>query len=71
MAQRCEICGRGPQFGNRVSHAHNVTHRRFRPNLQRVRALVRGVQGKVRICTRCLRSGRISKPARRVKGSAA
>jgi large subunit ribosomal protein L28 len=71
MAQRCEICGRGAQFGNRVSHAHNVTHRRFRPNLQRVRAVVRGVQGKVRICTRCLRSGRISKPTRRVKGSAA
>ena len=35
MAQRCDICGKGPQFGNRVSHAHNVTHRRFNPNLQR------------------------------------
>jgi large subunit ribosomal protein L28 len=73
MAQRCEICGRGPQFGNRISHAHNVTHRRFRPNLQRVRAVVGGVQRRVRICTRCLRSGRVSKPVRRVaaKGSAA
>ena len=40
MAQRCDICGKGPQFGNRVSHAHNVTHRRFNPNLQRVRAVV-------------------------------
>jgi large subunit ribosomal protein L28 len=63
MAQRCEICGRGPQFGSRVSHAHNVTHRRFRVNLQRVRALVgRGTHRRVRVCTRCLRSGRISKP---------
>ena len=43
MAQRCDICGKGPQFGNRVSHAHNVTHRRFNPNLQRVRAVVEGV----------------------------
>ena len=40
MAQRCDICGKGPQFGNRVSHAHNVTHRRFNPNLQRVRAVI-------------------------------
>ena len=40
MAQRCDICGKGPQFGNRVSHAHNVTHRRFNPNLKWVRAVV-------------------------------
>ena len=40
MAQRCDICGKGPLFGNRVSHAHNVTNRRFNPNLQRVRAVL-------------------------------
>jgi large subunit ribosomal protein L28 len=62
MAQRCELCGKGPQFGNRISHAHNVTHRRFNPNLQRVRALLEGVQRKIRVCTRCLRSGKIVKP---------
>jgi large subunit ribosomal protein L28 len=45
-----------------VSHAHNVTHRRFNPNLQRVRAIVDGVQRRVRICTRCLRSGKVVKP---------
>ena len=42
MAQRCDVCGKGPQFGNRVSHAHNVTSRRFNPNLQRVRAVLEG-----------------------------
>jgi large subunit ribosomal protein L28 len=62
MAQRCDICGKGPQFGNRISHAHNVTHRRFNPNLQRVRAVLDGVQRKIRACTRCLRSGRVVKP---------
>ena len=62
MAQRCDICGKGPRFGNRVSHAHNVTARRFNPNLQRMRAVVRGVQKRVRVCTRCLRSGKVSKP---------
>ncbi len=71
MAQRCEICGKGPQFGNRVSHAHNVTHRRFNPNLRTFRAIVNGVQKRVRACTRCLRSGKIQKPAPQTKRSAA
>ena len=48
MAQRCDVCGKGPQFGNRVSHAHNVTHRRFNPNLRRVRTIMKGVQKKLR-----------------------
>ncbi len=64
MAQRCEICGKGPRFGNRVSHAHNVTHRRFNPNQQTVRAaLGRGRQRRVRVCTRCLRSGQVTQAA--------
>jgi large subunit ribosomal protein L28 len=71
MAQRCDLCGKGPQFGNRVSHAHNVTHRRFNPNLQKVRAVVAGVQRRVKVCTGCLRSGRVTKPTRRVKATSA
>ena len=42
MAMRCEICGKGPVVGRRVSHAHNVRPRRFEPNLQSVRAVVNG-----------------------------
>jgi large subunit ribosomal protein L28 len=63
MAQRCDICGKGPQSGHRISHAHNVTHRRFNPNLSRVRAVQKGVQRRLRVCTRCLRSGKVNKPA--------
>ena len=40
MAKMCEVCGKAPVFGNRVSHAHNVSSRRWMPNLQRVRILV-------------------------------
>jgi large subunit ribosomal protein L28 len=66
MAQRCDICGKGPQFGSRVSHAHNVTNRRFNPNLQRVRAVLdNGAHQRIRVCTRCLRSGKVRKPAGR------
>jgi large subunit ribosomal protein L28 len=65
MAQRCDICGKGPQFGNRVSHAHNVTHRRFNPNLRRLRAVVNGARRRVKVCTRCLRTGLVTRPAAR------
>lgn len=71
MAQRCDICGKGPLSGNRVSHAHNVTHRRFNPNLQRVRAVIKGVQKRIKVCTRCLRSGKLVKPSPQRKGAAA
>ena len=42
MAQTCALCGKGPTFGHNISHAHNVSSRRFNPNLQSVRALVNG-----------------------------
>ena len=71
MAQRCDICGKGPLFGNRVSHAHNVTNRRFNPNLQRVRAVLEnGTRKRVKVCTRCLRSGRVKKAVRGVSRAA-
>ncbi len=63
MAAQCEICGKGPTTGNNVSHANNKTRRRFLPNLQRVRARVAGTVRRVRVCTRCLRSGKVTKVA--------
>lgn len=63
MAMICEICGKKPVVGRRVSHAHNVTARRFEPNLQTVRAVVNGATRRVRVCTRCIRSEKIVKAA--------
>jgi len=63
MAMRCEICGKGPMSGNNVSHAHNVTRRRFLPNLQKVRANIQGRIKTLRVCTRCIRSGKVTKAA--------
>jgi large subunit ribosomal protein L28 len=56
MARKCEICGKGPQFGNRVSHSNRKTRHKFNPNIQNVRIEVNGVSRKVKICTSCLRS---------------
>lgn len=63
MAKRCEMCGKTPVVGRTVSHAHNVRPRRFEPNLQAVRALVDGATRRIRVCTRCIRSGKVVKAA--------
>ena len=63
MAKRCEVCGKGPAVGRNVSHAHNVSPRRFEPNLQRVKVAVNGGTKHMRVCTRCLRSQKVVKSA--------
>ncbi len=61
MSKMCEICGKKPMVGNNISHAHNVTKRRFNPNLQRVRALHKGSVKKIDVCTSCIKSGLVVK----------
>jgi large subunit ribosomal protein L28 len=63
MARRCDICGKGPSVGHKISHAHNLTRRRWLPNLVSLRALVNGTPKRVRICTRCLKAGNVRKLA--------
>ena len=64
MAYQCEICGKGPTTGNIISHAHNKSRRRWMPNLQTVRAVSgSGRTSRIRVCTRCIRSGAVAKPA--------
>jgi large subunit ribosomal protein L28 len=61
MAKVCEICGKKPLVGNNVSHAHNVTKRRFNPNLQSVRTMYNGRVKRMRVCTNCIKSGHVVK----------
>ncbi|MBI3399204.1 MAG: 50S ribosomal protein L28 [Deltaproteobacteria bacterium] len=63
MSMVCEICGKGPSFGNNVSHANNKTKRRRNPNLQTVKAVSQRQVKRIRVCTRCLRSGFVTKAA--------
>ena len=63
MAKVCDVCGRGPVFGHKVSHAHNVTNRRWNINLQKVRAVVAGATRRIRVCTSCIRSNKVQKAA--------
>lgn len=61
MANVCEICGKGEQSGFNVSHSHLKTKRSWKPNIQRVKALVEGQVKRVNTCTRCLRSGKVQR----------
>lgn len=63
MARRCDICGKGRQVGHKVSHSHNKSRKVWEPNLQRVCADVNGTAERLVVCTRCLRSGCVTKRA--------
>lgn len=61
MSRMCEICGKKPMVGNNVSHAHNLTKRRFNPNLQHVRTISNGRVKRMVVCTNCIKSGSVVK----------
>ncbi len=62
MSKVCDICGKGRQVGNNVSHAKNRTKKVWNPNLQKVKAVQdNGAVKKINACTRCIRSGAVVK----------
>lgn len=61
MANFCEVCGKGTMSGMNVSHSHVKTKKTWKPNIQRVRAIVDGEIKRVNLCTRCLRSGKVQR----------
>ncbi|HYC57331.1 MAG TPA: 50S ribosomal protein L28 [Candidatus Binatia bacterium] len=63
MARTCDICSKRRGIGNNVSHANNKTKRAWLPNLQKVHAMVDGASKKLTVCTRCIRSGKVTKAA--------
>ena len=61
---RCYVCNKGVAFGNNVSHANNRTRRVWRPNLQVARIVEKDRVIKVKVCTRCLTSGKVKRAPR-------
>ena len=58
---KCDICGKGVTFGIKVSHSHRRSNRTWKPNVRRVKAIVNGTPGHIHACTRCLRSGKVTR----------
>ncbi|HEX2026038.1 MAG TPA: 50S ribosomal protein L28 [Actinomycetota bacterium] len=61
MASVCDVCGRKPGFGKKVSHSHRRSNRRWNPNVQRVRAVVNGSARRVNVCAKCLKAGKVTR----------
>lgn len=61
MSKECTICGKKPTTGHQISHAHNVSKRRWIPNLQKIRVEVSGKSQRAYVCTRCIKSGAVKK----------
>ena len=62
---KCEICDKSVNFGNQLSitrsHISKRSTRTFRPNLRTVKAIVNGQPKKIKVCAKCLRSGKVTK----------
>ncbi|NLJ72099.1 MAG: 50S ribosomal protein L28 [Syntrophomonadaceae bacterium] len=58
---KCEVCGKSVSFGKQYSHSHIRTNRQWKPNVQRVKAIVDGSPKRIYACTRCLRSGKVER----------
>ena len=58
---KCEICGKAVAFGLAVSHSNRKTNRTWKPNIRRVKAVVNGTPKTVNVCSRCLRSGKVTR----------
>lgn len=62
MAKTCQVCDKGYQKGRKISHAHNVSIKRWYPNLQRVRAVMpSGATKRIWVCTSCIQKGKVVK----------
>jgi large subunit ribosomal protein L28 len=61
VASVCDVCGKGPTFGNNISHSHRRTRRRWNPNIQRVRAKVGNTPKRLNVCTSCIKAGKVTR----------
>ena len=61
MSKICDVCGKHPSAGRNVSHSHRVTNRIIYPNVQSVTALVDGSPKKIKVCTKCMKAGKITR----------
>lgn len=63
MAATCDVCGKGPGFGNSISFSHRKTRRRWNPNIQPRRTVVNGTPKRINVCTSCIKAGKVASKA--------
>ena len=62
---KCAMCEKSVSFGNKLSiarsHISNRATRTWKPNLRTVKAIVDGEPKKIKVCAKCLRSGKVKR----------
>ncbi|NLC06782.1 MAG: 50S ribosomal protein L28 [Syntrophomonadaceae bacterium] len=58
---KCAVCGKGVVSGFQISHSHIRTKRTWSPNIQTVKAIINGSPRRIKVCTRCLKSGKVTR----------
>lgn len=58
---KCAICGKGIRVGMQVSHSHIRNKKTWAPNLQTVRTVIDGKPVRLKVCTRCLKAGKVKR----------
>lgn len=61
LSRKCEVCDKGVVFGGQYSHSHRRSNRKWTPNLRKVKAVVNNSPKTIKVCTRCLRSGKVQR----------
>ncbi|NLC11426.1 MAG: 50S ribosomal protein L28 [Firmicutes bacterium] len=61
MAGKCYICGKGKSTGHKISHSNIKTKRRWSPNIQKVKAMIKGSPKRIAVCTKCIKSGKVER----------
>ncbi|MGD9872631.1 MAG: 50S ribosomal protein L28 [Kiritimatiellia bacterium] len=74
MSRTCEICGKAPKTGNKITrrglakskggiglHTTGITRRRYLPNLQKIRVSENGGVRTRKVCTGCIKAGKVTK----------
>ena len=61
MSNHCEVCDKKPWFGKQVTFSHKRSSRRWTPNIQRIRIREGAHVRRARVCTSCIRAGKIEK----------
>ncbi len=61
LARICYLCGKRPQKGHQISHSDRKTRRWWHPNLQTATIMEKGAARRVRVCTKCLKSPKITR----------
>ena len=78
MGMQCHVCGKKPVVGNQKTYRGKakylggvgkkitgINKRVFKPNLQSIKIAKEGETVRARVCTQCIRSGKITRPIKR------